>query len=360
MEDADFYTEEPEDAVEAEQPPEESGDESGNESGNEQTEEPTDVPATEAEFTEPTSEPLTEPTEFTERPASPTSPTSPNSAASSQSGPSTSSMPIGSGCSSLRCSQNSNAPSQHAGRLFGARAADSITDAIRYPLRLERYFHEHDLMVPKDKDLDSIEANEKSWTMVRPCSPSVTDGISWSFVDMCSGLSSELLKVCHFFDMMNGMSNHHPWNGFAVSTTDISNNGQGRNLLLKYNGKEVIGAVDSKHVETAYNPSLGSSGGRGVDTAKLLQASEMTSAGTQNTSLPLFKIQLSFTAAFFRADQPNSEDEEGGEARQTTFGIVTITSLRNVDALKLIVVGLLLCIYLSFCNPLPETNLFFL
>ena len=156
---------------------------------------------------------------------------------------------------------------------------------------------------------------------------------------MCSGLSSELLKVCHFFDMMNGMSNHHPWNGFAVSTTDISNNGQGRNLLLKYNGKEVIGAVDSKHVETAYNPSLGSSGGRGVDTAKLLQASEMTSAGTQNTSLPLFKIQLSFTAAFFRADQPNSEDEEGGEARQTTFGIVTITSLRNVDALKLIVVS---------------------
>ena len=173
MEDADFYTEEPEDAaVEAEQPPEESGDESGNE----QTEEPTDVPATEAEFTEPTSELLTEPTEFTE--PQPTSPTSPNSAASSQSGPSTSSMPIGSGCSSLRCSQNSNAPSQHAGRLFGARAADSITDAIRYPLRLERYFHEHDLMGPKDKDLDSIEANEKSWTMVRPCSPSVTDGIS--------------------------------------------------------------------------------------------------------------------------------------------------------------------------------------
>ncbi len=221
------------------------------------------------------------------------------------------------------------------------RLPDSITDSHWFPLRLERYFHEHDLMVPKDRDLDSIEANEKSWTMVRPNGPAVTDGISWSFVDICGGLSSELLKVCHFFDVMNGLSNHHSWNGFVVPTTDISNCAQSRTLRLKYNRKEVIGVIDSKFVDNSYDISLGSSDRRGVDTGKLLQASELNSTGTQNTLLPLFRIQLSFTAAFFKSDPANADeaDEEDGEQRQTTFGIVTVTSLRNADSLKLIVVG---------------------
>jgi hypothetical protein len=237
-------------------------------------------------------------------------------------------------------SQDSNA-SIPVRRVFMNRLPDSIIDRSRYPLRLQRYFHEHDLMVPKDKDLDSIEANEKSWTMVRPSGPSVTDGISWSFVDICGGLSSELLKVCHFFDVMNGLSNHHSWNGFVVPTTDISNCTQSRTMRLKYNRKEVIGVIDSKYVENSYDISLGSSDRRGVDTGKLLQASELNSAGTQNTLLPLFSIQLSFTAAFFKSDPANmddAEEDEEGEPRQATFGIVTVTSLRNVDSLKLIVV----------------------
>ena len=352
MEDAYFYSEEPEDVAgheeHDEQPIEEQPIEeqvieeppieenNTNDESTEATEEATDIPPTEAPTEAPTDAPTDAPTE------SPDSPVF-SSQASSVAVPSErNSMPLDSPVCSYQGSQNSNPPALHSGRIFGVRVADSITDAARYPLRLERFFHEHDLMVPKDKDLDSIEANEKSWTMVRPSSPSVSDGISWTFVDLCSGLSSELLKVCHFFDVMNGMSNHHAWNGFVVPTTDISGDGQGRNLRLKYNRKEVIGVIDSKHVESAYNLSLGSHGRRGVNTAKLLQASEMNSAGTQETLLSLFKIQLSFTAAFFKADQPNAEnDDEDGEPKQATFGVATITSLRNVDALKLIVVKLI-------------------
>jgi len=254
------------------------------------------------------------------------------------------SMPIESPASSLHCSQQSDSTNNG---ISGRRRIDahthivnSITDANRYPLKLERYFHEHDLMVPKDKDLDSIEANDKSWAMMRPCAPSATDGISWSFVDICGGLSTELLKVCHFFEVMNGLSNHHPWNGFVVPTTDISGGDQNRTLCLKYNKKDVVGVIDRKFVEHAQSVSLSSSDKKGVDTAKLLGASEQNTTGMQNTLLPLFKIQLGFTAAFFTADPPNAEDdpEAHGEQRQATFGVVTITSLRNVDSLKLIVV----------------------
>jgi hypothetical protein len=252
------------------------------------------------------------------------------------------SIPLCTPLSGINCSQASNASQDASGRQWDRsrnRIINSITDARRNPLRLERFFHAHDLMVPKDKDLDSIEANEKSWAMVRPSGPSVTDGISWSFVDICSGLSRELLKVCHFFDVMNGFSNHHPWNDFVVPTMDISDNHQSRSLRLKYNKKDIIGVIDSKYVENSYNLSLGSSNGKGVDTAKLLQASEMNASGTQNTLLPLFKIQLNFTAGFFTADPLNSDEDGGeGEERQATFGVVTITTLRNVDSLKLIVV----------------------
>ena len=337
MEDAYFYSEEPEDEP-GEEPPIEDQDDIYHPIDNTIDKSTDDQPRYEPSIEAPTEAPTEATTEATTE-ARTEAPDSPNlsSQASSIAVPSGNSMPLDSPVSPFRSSQNSNPA---AGRVFGVRVADTITDAIRYPLRLDRFFHEHDLMVPKDKDLDSIEANEISWSMVRPSSPSVTDGISWSFVDVCSGLSSELLKVCHFFDVMNGMSNHHAWNGFVVPTTDISGDGQGRNLRLKYNRKEVIGVIDSKHVETAYNLSLGSHGRRGVNTAKLLQASEMNSAGTQETSLSLFKIQLSFTAAFFKADPPNAEDdEEEGELKQATFGVATITSLRNVDALKLIVVN---------------------
>ena len=282
-----------------------------------------------------------------------------------------SSIPVDSPAPSLNCSQNSNSNSSSNARpRHRIQFVDSIIDANRYPLKLERFFHEHDLMVPKDKDLDSIEANEKSWTMVRPGSPSVTDGISWSFVDICSGLSTELLKVCHFFDVMNGLSNLHPWNGFAVPTTDISDDhqsnhhqsnhqsnhhqtyDQSRHLRLKYNKKDVVGVIDSKYVEHAHSRSLCSSDGRGVDTRRLLWVSESNSVGTQDTVLPLFKIQLGFTAAFFKADPPHAEDGDESEQRQATFGVVTITSLRNVDALKLIVVSIVLYFFLS--TPLPE------
>ena len=234
---------------------------------------------------------------------------------------------------------SSSQRTQTGRRLFAPERLNSITDATRFPLCLDRFFHEHDLMVPKDKDLDSIEAHEKSWAMMRPGAPTVVDGISWSFVDVCGGLSSELLKVCHFFDVINAMSQHHPWTGFVVPTTDISNSKKPRNLKLKYSKNDVVGVIDSRFVETDRDIQLGSSDKRGVDSGKLLCASEMNSSGTQNTLLPLFKIQVGFTAAFFKSDPLNQDDaDEVGEHRQATFGVVTVTSLRNVDSLKFIVV----------------------
>ena len=254
---------------------------------------------------------------------------------------------------SPRMSQGSNA-SQASRALFPGvgREYHIINDASRYPLRLERYFHEHDLMVPKDKDLDSIEAHEKSWGMVRPVHYAVTDGISWSFVDACGGLSSELIKVCHFFDIMNGLSQHHPWTGMAVPTSDISQSGQPRHLRLKYSKNDVVGVTDSRYVENEHDVPLGSADRRGVDTGRLLYASELNSSGTQHTAMPLFKIQTGFTAAFFKADAPNPDEDAAAEALQTTFGVVTVTSLRNVDALKLIVVSLPFCTWACFSRHL--------
>lgn len=236
---------------------------------------------------------------------------------------------------------------------------DSVTDAARHQLCMERFFHPNRLMQPRDQDLNSLDANGKVWAMETPPLSLPIDGSTWSFVDEChAGITNELLKVIYFFDIVNGMSNHFHWNGFTVPTGDISGRNQNTFLQPRYapNGKDIIGVVLSKYVDSDASISFNGEGG-GVDTGRLLAAGEIGASGIVFHPQQLFRISVSFTAATFVSsrvqrksrrparDQDDSDDEE--EPRQAIFGVVTVTTLLNVDALGLILVSFLF--YFVFC-----------
>ena len=217
----------------------------------------------------------------------------------------------------------------------GIKIPDSVTDSCRHPLKLERFIHPNGLMQPKDKDLGSLDANGKAWVMERPPPSLPIDGITWSFLDEChAGITNELLKVIYFFEIMNGMSNHFHWNGFVVDA-EIS-----ESVSLKPNftpnKKEICGVVLSEFKER--DGSLSFKGfGLGVDTSKLLSSSELSSSGTVFTPQELFRISISFTSAVFESTRVKQRGGEN-EPRQAIYGVVSITSLRNVDTLRLIMV----------------------
>jgi hypothetical protein len=254
-----------------------------------------------------------------------------------------------------------SSPSQAPAREPGAwthtqiQIHDSVTDAARFPLCMERFYHPNGLMQPRDQDLSSLDANGKAWVMERPPLSLPIDGNSWSFVDEChAGITNELLKVLYFFDLMNGMSNHFLWNGFVVGTSDISGSDQctgtfGTSLKPSYapNNKDINGVMLSEFKDQDRPISFRGSH-RGVDTDKLLSSSELSSTGTVYTPLPLFRISISFTAGMFessrvqhagrrRARQQDDSDDED-EQRQAIFGVATVTALRNMDTLGLIMV----------------------
>lgn len=232
------------------------------------------------------------------------------------------------------------------------RIQDSVTDAIRYPLCMERFYHPNGLMQPRDQDLSSLDANGKTWVMERPPLSLQIDGNTWSFVDQChAGITGELLKVLYLFDMLNGMSNYFHWNGFVVATTDISGCNQSTFLQPSFapNNKDINGVMLNQFMEPDGSISFKGSN-NGVDTGKLLSSSELSASGIVYTPLDLFRISISFTAAVFESsrvkrkgrrearDPDDSDDED--ESRQAIFGVVTVTALKNVDTLKLIMVWL--------------------
>ena len=232
----------------------------------------------------------------------------------------------------------SSSPVPGTWRPSQVRIPDSVTDASRYPLNMERFFHQNGLMQPRDQDLSSLDANGKAWVMERPPLSLPMDGITWSFVDEChAGITNELLKVIYFFEIMNGTSNHFHWNGFVVGTTDFADQTSLQPSFAP-NNKDINGVVLSQFTEP--DGSLSFKGlGRGVDTNKLLSASELSSSGTVITPQELFRISVSFTAAVFESSRVrNVEVDNEDEQRQAIFGVVSITALRNVDTLRLIVV----------------------
>jgi hypothetical protein len=269
---------------------------------------------------------------------------------------------------SVSSASSRNSPSPPPSRESGmgymivGRIPDSVTDASRHALCMERFFHPNGLMQPRDQDLSSLDANGKAWVMERPPASLLVDGNTWSFVDEChAGITSELLKVLYFFDIVNGMSNHFHWNGFVVGTTDISGCNGHTYLKPSYapNNKDINGVVLSQFVESDESISLRGTS-HGVDTGKLLSASELSASGTVYTPMELFRISISFTAAVFESskvqskgrrparDQDDSDDED--EQRQAIFGVVTVTTLRNVDTLRLVMV---------ICIHYPENELLF-
>lgn len=233
---------------------------------------------------------------------------------------------------------------------------DSVTDAIRHRLCMERFFHPNRLMQPREQDLNSLDANGKVWAMERQPFSTPIDGVTWSFVDEChAGITNELLKVIYFFDIVNGLSNHFHWNGFVVPTADIS--GQDRTFLqpnIAPNGKDIIGVMLSQYMESDESLSFGGT----VDTDRLLAAGELSASGMVFSPQQLFRISVGFTAAVFESSRvrrnargaardcdPGEEDEQ----RQAIFGVVTVTTLQNVDSLRLILVCACLIIFFNLC-----------
>ena len=229
-------------------------------------------------------------------------------------------------------SQQSNvSEEQHQRRSFGRMPssymrAESITDATRYPLELRRYYHEAGLLVPKLADLKSIESQSKIFSMETVGDLHLSAGDRWSFVDRCpAGLSDELRKVVYLFDVLNSLSNHHPWNKYVVPTDDLGGQEYTR-LKPKFapDQKTITGVLysemqDSDEREERFDSML-------EDDSGDLQS------GTVYRSMPLLCIDVGFTAAVFRA--AGSDKEEFA-----LFGVVTVTGLANVDTLELIKVS---------------------
>jgi hypothetical protein len=237
--------------------------------------------------------------------------------------------------------QNSLTPTRETWVAAQLRIPDSVTDAARHRLCMERFYHPNGLMQPREQDLSSLDANGKAWVMERPPLSLPIDGNTWSFVDEChAGITSELLKVLYFFDMVNGMSKHFNWNGFVVATKDISGSDTFLQPSLAPNEKDINGVMLSQFIEPEGSISL--KGSHGVDSGKLLSASEFCVSGTIYTPLDLFRISISFTAVVFessrvrRRSRDDSDDED--EQRQSIMGVVSVTALRNVDTLRLIMV----------------------
>jgi hypothetical protein len=272
------------------------------------------------------------------------------------------------------------------------RKPGSPTDASMFSLKLERYRHEAGLMEPMPKHLYSMDSQSKSFGMEKPGENRVFDGLSWSFVDMCSiGLTEELKKVIYFFEVVNSLAKHHSWTGYVFPTTNLGQNDSSSVRVIpkpdpkmeQHGRKGACGAL----LEVFLDEDRGLSwkgDGPGVDTSHLLASSNAVETGLVYTQLPLLSIHVGFTGAEFKVrvkvnssggenddgwdneeddidneddieedieDEEDNEDKRkrprsestnhkknryNTEQRQMIFGVVTVTGLINVDTLRFI------------------------
>ena len=202
--------------------------------------------------------------------------------------------------------------------------AGTITDRSRYPVELQRYYHPSELMVPRRRDLLSIESQSKSFSMTEVEDLQPFAGLSWSFVDeFKAGLSEELRKVLFLFDVLNGLANHHPWNGYVVPVEAVgcSDDAKLRPKLMADN-KTITGVLFSELHDTDDEPERLNS--------MLEDDSGDLQTGTVMRSLPFLSISLGFTVAVLEID---------GKEEFMQFGVVTVTGLANVDSLQFILVS---------------------
>jgi hypothetical protein len=211
--------------------------------------------------------------------------------------------------------------------------AGTITDRSRYPVQLQRYYHASDLMVPRRRDLLSIESQSKSFSMTEAEDLHPSAGLSWSFVDECkAGLSEELRKVLFLFDVLNGLANHNQWNGYVVPAEAVGGSEDAKLLpKIMADNKTITGVLYSELHDTDEEPARLNS--------MLEDDSGDLQTGTVFRSLPLFTISLGFTVAVLQA---------GDKEEFMQFGVVTVTGLANVNSLQFILVSAGLC-----CAALP-------
>ena len=221
--------------------------------------------------------------------------------------------------------------------IASVRIPDSASDALRFPLRLDRYFHPAGLLMPNSEHLKSIESQSKSFGMVPPQDHPIHAGVSWSFVDYCAapGLSQEMLKVLYFFATLNGLAGNHSWNGYVVPTEEIE---CAKNVKLKPlyapNKKDIKGVLLEENVERDEHEQHH---GSIMDDILLADDRHELVEGGVHTPVPFFSINVGFTACVFKKD---SKEEVA------LFGIVTVTSLMNVNTLDM----MLVCFHL-FLSP---------
>ena len=226
-------------------------------------------------------------------------------------------------------SSQESASGNRARSIAAVRIPDSISDAGRFPLRLDRYFHPAGLLVPNPEHLKSIESQSKSFGMVQPQDHPIHAGVSWSFVDYCTapGLSQEMLKVLYFFATLNGLAGNHSWNGYVVPTEEIECT---KNVKLKPlyapNKKDIKGVLLEENVE---KEELQQHLGSVMDDILLADDRHELVEGDVHTSVPFFSINVGFTSCVFKKD---SKDDVA------LFGIVTVTSLMNVNTLDMMLV----------------------
>ena len=131
--------------------------------------------------------------------------------------------------------------------------------------------------------------------------------------------------VLYFFDIINGMANHHIWNGFTVPTEPRMCSEHTR-LKPKYmpNLKDICGVVLDEFRDSDEGPS---------ESTLLADDSCELVAGTRQSEMPFLRINVGFTAAVYKSTQGETDD------KYAIFGVVSVTSLLNVDSLRLILVS---------------------
>lgn len=209
---------------------------------------------------------------------------------------------------------------------------NSLSDASRFPLPMERFYHPNHLLVVENREyFESIASQSKSFGMVYPKDHPIYAGPSWSFVDLCTSpnLSEYMIRVIDLFSKINALSYNYSWKGHTVPTMDIETTPSARlKPIYDLNGKDIKGVMLQEMIEKGEERAS-----KGPFDEILLadDASELAE-GDAHKSLPFLSISVGFTAAVFH-------NERAGKEEVALFGVVRVTTLLNVDAFDFIIVS---------------------
>ena len=214
--------------------------------------------------------------------------------------------------------------------IAAVRIPDSLSDANRFNLRLKRFWHPSQLLIPNPEHLKSIESQSKSFGMVVPQDLPIHAGVTWSIVDICTApnLTQRMIEAISCFARINALANNYSWNDFVVPTQEVECTASTKlKPLYASNGKDIKGVV----LEEMMDRDVDRQAQDTLDDILLADDAVELAEGDVQKSLPFLTISVGFTAAVFR-------NERSGKDEVALFGIVRVTTLVNVDAFDFIVV----------------------